>query len=602
MPAFALLSSEPSPDMPIVGTAGHVDHGKSSIVRALTGTDPDRWAEEKERGLTIDLGFAWADLGGFDVGFVDVPGHERFIKNMLAGVGAVDCTLFVVAADSGWMPQSEEHASVIDLLGVEQGIIALSRIDLVDGETAELATLEILEETEGTALDGWPVVPVSAMTGEGMDDLRNEIVASLESLRAQGGNDPFRLWVDRAFTVAGAGQVATGTVLSGSATVDDELTLLPAGSAVRVRSLQHHGRAVDRVERGDRAAVNLAGGGVEAARGMLLTEPDAGTTSTRFLASVRPSRTFDSIPDRGAFHVHLGTASFPATLRRIAGTDGFIIALDEPAPVAIGDRLIVRDTGRRAVVGGGRILDTDPPPRPTPEHITSLSAVVDATADDKAQALLDLRRTATRSGLSAPTLGGRPAAAVGQGDQIASESFADDLTSALIDEAASFHADHPTRPGMTKGEVVSRHGVDPSILDAIVKRSNDIAETAGAIHLTSFVTTLTADEERQWTTVRSEVEASYDVPRLKSLDLPVEVVHFLLRRGDLVRIAGDLAFTDTQAQRIIDGVADLDDGFTVSEFKEHFGMARRQAVPTVEWLDSIGRTRRSGDGRSVRNR
>ncbi|MCL1598936.1 MAG: GTP-binding protein, partial [Actinomycetia bacterium] len=210
--------------MPIIATAGHVDHGKSTLVEALTGTDPDRWAEEKQRGLTIDLGFAWTDIGGQAVGFVDVPGHERFIKNMLAGVGAVDCALLVVAADSGWMPQTEEHASVLSLLETRAGVIALTRIDLTDEDTIELATLEILEEIEGTPLADWPVVPVSSITGEGIDLLKQHLEDRIGD--PQDANVPFRMWIDRSFTIQGSGLVVTGSVAAGSIRVGDPVVVL----------------------------------------------------------------------------------------------------------------------------------------------------------------------------------------------------------------------------------------------------------------------------------------------------------------------------------------------------------------------------------------
>ena len=212
--------------MPIVGTAGHVDHGKSSLVQALTGRDPDRWAEEKERGLTIDLGFAWADIGGIEFGFVDVPGHERFIKNMLAGVVSVDCALLVVAADSGWMPQTEEHVRVLDLLNATTGVIALTRTDLVDADTIELATLEIIEEVAGTSLADWKVVPVSALTGACLDDLR-AVLRDIAAAIVPDTTGPFRMWVDRTFVIHGSGVVATGTVQRGTIAIDDGVQVQP---------------------------------------------------------------------------------------------------------------------------------------------------------------------------------------------------------------------------------------------------------------------------------------------------------------------------------------------------------------------------------------
>ena len=259
--------------MPIIATAGHVDHGKSTLVEALTGRDPDRWAEEKERGLTIDLGFAWSELAtGAMVGFVDVPGHERFMKNMLAGVGAIDVALFVVAADEGWMPQSEEHLSVLDLLGVRHGVIALTRTDLVDADTVEIAELEVGDQVQGTSLAEWPIVPVSPVTGFGLDAVRSALVSQLESAGPPTNVGRPRMWVDRSFVIAGAGVVVTGTLTNGPLRRGDKLTLFPGNRPVRVRGLQSHEAEVDTAEPGTRTAINLSGVDRDlVARGALLT-------------------------------------------------------------------------------------------------------------------------------------------------------------------------------------------------------------------------------------------------------------------------------------------------------------------------------------------
>ena len=298
--------------MPIVGTAGHVDHGKSTLVEALTGQDPDRWAEEKERGLTIDLGFAWTEIDGVEIGFVDVPGHERFIKNMLAGVVGVDCALLVVAADSGWMPQTEEHVRVLDLIGAPSGVIAVTRTDLVDDDTVELAMLEILEEVTGTGLEGWPIVPVSAITGTGIDALRSSLVAAVGGAE-ESEAAPFRMWADRVFSIHGSGVIATGTVQQGSLSVGMDVELQPLGVVSRVRGLHHHDAETDTVRSGQRAAVNLGGVEIsEIGRGTLLARPGTSDSTNRMLVTAHPSRGFGEIPDRGAFHVHTGTASSTA--------------------------------------------------------------------------------------------------------------------------------------------------------------------------------------------------------------------------------------------------------------------------------------------------
>ncbi|HSO49564.1 MAG TPA: selenocysteine-specific translation elongation factor, partial [Acidimicrobiia bacterium] len=244
--------------MPLIGTAGHVDHGKSTLIETLTGRDPDRGAEEKRRGLTIDLGFAWTTLQpGLEVSFVDVPGHERYLKNMLAGIEVVDAALFVVAADEGWMPQSEEHLAVLDLLGIDTGVVALTKVDLVDDDTVDLAIIEISEQLAGTSMESAEVIPVSARTGLGIDRLRSAL-ADLVSGISAGGDRP-RLWIDRAFTVPGAGTVITGTLIEGPIQVKDTVEILPGHRTARIRALQSHETEVDRAEPGRRLALNLSG-------------------------------------------------------------------------------------------------------------------------------------------------------------------------------------------------------------------------------------------------------------------------------------------------------------------------------------------------------
>ena len=585
--------------MPIVGTAGHVDHGKSSLVRALTGIDPDRWAQEKDRGLTIDLGFAWTDIAGHDIGFVDVPGHEKFIKNMLAGVGAIDCALFVVAADSGWMPQSEEHATVLDLLDVRKGLIAVTRVDLVDDDTLEMATLEVLEEIAGTALEGWPIVAVSSTTGTGLDAVRNEIAAILDEAEPPS-DDPFRMWVDRAFRPAGAGLVVTGTVLEGEVHVGDDVAVLPSGTPAKVRGLQHHGRTVEISGAGSRTAVNLTGAPDDTNRGNLLAGRSTTAVSARFAVMLSTARGFDSIPDRGAFRLHLGTASTPVTLRRIRESDAFVVVSDHPLPMVVGDKVIVRDTGRRSIVGGGPVIDPAPPRRPNAAYAAALADALTAGRGAMADALVAVHGSLTVEALAMATGGHVPLRAIRTGDLWMSPVRVDHLSERARSLASTYHVDHPMRIGIPKGELASRLATTTTVIDLVVERSDGLAEREGAICEVSFAHTISDEAQAAWEEIRQSMERSFDVPRISSLGLDEEVVHFLLRRGDLVRLGDDLAFTREQHAEIVARVGELPDGFTVAEFRDHFGMARRQAVPTLEWLDASGRTRRSGDGRSVR--
>ncbi len=586
--------------MPIVGTAGHVDHGKSTLVQALTGRDPDRWAEEKQRGLTIDLGFAWTEIQGLDIGFVDVPGHERFIKNMLAGVGAVDCALLVVAADSGWMPQTEEHASILDLLEVQNGVIALTRIDLVDSDTVELATLEIMEETESTVLEGWPVVPVSPLTGEGLDDLRAHLATAIAAAE-EHLDGSFKMWVDRSFTVSGAGVIATGTIARGSISLGDGIEILPSGGRDTVRGLHHHDQPTDRSESGSRTAVNLQNTKLSnVGRGDLVCAPDTIGVSSRLVAQLRPSRSFDEIPGRGAFHFHVGTAHMPATIRQLHHSNMYLIELDEALPLAMGDRFILRDSGRQAIVGGGRVIEPAATNRPSMDELTLLAASIDSSADEKATALLAVRRTADLSELGMSSGGGVPISGLRSGSTVLSPAAAQQVRFATAETVADYHTRHPLRPGISKAELASQIEVTRGMIDAILESDDDVGEADGFVRSIGFSNELPPEIESRWLDAKEVLERSFDVPRMSAIDLEDEVVHALIRNGKLVQVGTDLVFTSSQIEEVRTRIADLPDGFSVSLFKDEFGMTRRQAVPILEWLDKSGLTKRSGDGRVVR--
>jgi selenocysteine-specific elongation factor len=356
--------------VPVVATAGHVDHGKSTLVRALTGIDPDRWAAEKARGLTIDLGFAWCALPtAGDVGFVDVPGHERFIANMLAGVGAVDAALFVVAATEGWKPQSEEHLRILELLGLTRGVVALTMAAAVSGERLDLARLEVDERLAGTFLAGAEVVAVDAPAGVGLDDVVGALDRVLASAPARVDDDRPRLWVDRAFAIRGAGTVVTGTLTGGVLAVGDTLEVTPAGAPARVRALQSHERSVDRVDPGRRVAVNITGvGHDDVGRGDALVRPGQWVGATVFDCSVQTLAGLDhEVSRRGAFHAHIGTGDHAVRMRllqRDTLAPGRVgparVYLPRPLPVTPGDRFVLRESGRGETIGGGEILDVEP--------------------------------------------------------------------------------------------------------------------------------------------------------------------------------------------------------------------------------------------------
>jgi selenocysteine-specific elongation factor len=365
-------------ELRVVATAGHVDHGKSSLIVRLTGIDPDRWEEEKRRGLTIDLGYAWCTLpSGREVGFVDVPGHERFIANMLAGVGPVRLVLFVVAANEGWRRQSEEHLAILDVLGAAGGVVALTKRDLVDGNTLDLVEDEVGERLAGTALARAPIVRVSATTGEGLEDLRGAIdqlvgdASAPETARA-------RLFVDRVFSISGAGTVATGTLGGDCLAVGDEVELYPRGRTARIRSLQTHKRAEERACPVARVAANLAGTGRrDLDRGDVLGPPGAWRPTNVFDAVLRPVRGLaHPITPRGAFKVYAGAAEAHARIRIFGktklepGQEAFVrVTTRRPLVLDVFDRFVLRESGRQETVGGGSVLDPAPgggarPPRP----------------------------------------------------------------------------------------------------------------------------------------------------------------------------------------------------------------------------------------------
>ncbi len=597
--------------MPIVATAGHVDHGKSTLVQALTGRDPDRWREEKERGLTIDLGFAWADIGlGEPVGFVDVPGHERFIKNMLAGVGAVDVALFVVAADEGWMPQTEEHASVLDVLGVRHGVIALTRSDLVDEETLELAQLEVAEKVEDTTLEDWPVVPVAAPTGDGIEALTAALHQTLVTAGPPRDIGRPRLWIDRSFVIAGAGVVVTGTLVDGPISRGTELEMWPGNSLVRVRTIQRHEIAVESVQPGSRSALNLAG--IDKAtieRGSMLAAPGTFLATNRVLVDLRTVRSVDdSLTDRGAYQLHLGSGAWPVRLRLIeggspTGTAGALLRLDEAVPMTMGDRFVVRETGRRAVVAGGVVLD--PRPGTARTHMVGALPALRASVDDepsaRATALLQLRGMESLATLSADSGGGVPTSGVLTETDAMSASRAVEVTGRILDMVVDFHHGNPLRPGIPKATIASTSKLPTALVGVLIDTSPDLIDDGATVRTVHFSG---GDvDDASWAEAKALLaDGGLAAPRASSLGLPQELLHALVRRGRLVSIADDLVYLPEQVDEIIERLAELPEAFTVSDFRDALGMSRRQAVPLLEWLDAQGVTRRSGDTRTVRQR
>ena len=595
--------------MPVVGTGGHVDHGKSTLVQALTGRDPDRWREEKERGLTIDLGFAWTRLDGREVSFVDVPGHERFMKNMLAGTGGFDVALLVVAADEGWMPQSEEHLAVLDLLGIRQGLVAITKIDRADPDLVELAMLETEEQLVGSTLEDCPIVPVSAVTGEGLAELRTVLSRVLAAAPVEVSGRT-RLWIDRVFPVSGAGTVVTGTLVGGPLSVGDQVEVLPGPLSGRVRSLQAHETERRSIPAGTRAAAGIAGlDRRKVARGSMLGMPGEWVPSGRFLATLRLARYVKRpLSRRGAYQLHMGSGAWPVRLvtAGLLGDEAVVVLrLEGPIPVRMGDRFVLRDVGRRLIVAGGRIIEPISPRkgRDARRAAASLRQALDRSVSHRATVLLEWRGIEQAAVLRAHSGGGTPTGAVSTGAMVMAQGHAARLADKARFFTAGFHADNPLRPGIPKASLVSRLGIGAETLAAVLATADDLEQRGSMVVLEGFVAKLSDEDEVEWRRVRDALEGGgLMVPRLKELDIDPELLHALLREGRLIRISDDLVYLPGQLDGLMGRLAELPRRFTVATFRDTTGLTRKYAVPLLEWMDQCGATARFGDERSVAGR
>lgn len=563
----------------VVATAGHVDHGKSTLVRALTGTDPDRFAEEKERGLTIDLGFASATLpSGATAAFVDVPGHTRFLKNMLAGVGAVPACLFVVAATEGWKPQSEEHLRILELLGVVRGVVALTKVGLVDDDHAELAAMEVADRTAGTFLEGAEIMPVDAPAGRGVDRL----VAALDRLVAEAPAAPDRgrprLWIDRSFSIRGAGTVVTGTLTGGPLAVDDELAVLPAGRPARVRALQSLHHDVERIGPGTRVAVNLAG--VEhrsLGRGDVLVRPGQWHTTRTVDAELQVLDALGhAVSRRGAHVLHLGAGEWPVRLRVLGretvppgGRAPVRLHLPEALPLLPGDRFVLRDWGRGETVGGGEVLDVDPV---LPASRAAPDRSVDRVVAERGWVDADLLERLT--GERRPPDAGRWVVA-----PVALAGATGDLT-ARLDAAGP--------AGLEVAALDDRERAVLARLDGVEVTTGRARRPGGAGAVADGLA------EHPWlAALRAE---PFTPPDAEGVD-PAEVRE-LARQGLVVRCEKVWFAADAveAAAVVVAGLlAEHPDGVSVGDVREALGSTRKYVVPLLAHLDATGRTRRRGD-------
>jgi selenocysteine-specific elongation factor len=609
-------------ELRVVATAGHVDHGKSSLIVRLTGIDPDRWEEEKRRGLTIDLGYAWCELpSGREVGFVDVPGHERFVANMLAGVGPVRIVLFVVAANEGWRPQSEEHLAILDVLGIDGGVVALTKRDLVDEETLELADSEVRDRLEGTVLADAAVIRVSATTGEGIDDLRSALDDVLAEAPAPPASRP-RLFVDRVFTISGAGTVATGTLTGECLALGEEVELYPRDRTARIRSLQTHEQTEDRACPVSRVAANLAGTGKTAlARGDVIGWPATWRPTTVFEASLRPVRGLaHGITGRGAFKVHAGAAEADARLRIYGagqlepGAEAFVrISTTRPLVLDVFDRFVLRESGRKETVGGGTVLDPAPPRRAgaSPEARLARRA---AAAREALPGILADERGAVRASDAAVLTGSTGSAHLD--GWLLRDGVLDVVGARLETAVATFHEEHPLDDGMpiaaARRELTTAlrpitGAPEGDLLDALLDRLTEagrLARTGEVIASPARPASDRGSDPRVREVVDAVSAEPAQPPTVKELverGIGRDAIDAAIRAGSVIRVAPDLVFSTAlvdRARAIVEAAGSS--GITVSAFREALGTSRRYAMPILEWFDQRGITRRSGDLRFPR--
>ncbi|WP_158809315.1 selenocysteine-specific translation elongation factor [Beijerinckia sp. L45] len=626
----------------IVGTAGHVDHGKTQLIQALTGVDTDRLKEEKARGITIDLGFAYIPDGqGGMIGFVDVPGHERLVHTMLAGAAGIDFALLVVAADDGVMPQTREHLQILDLLGLTQGLIVLSKADLADAPRRAALIADIRAACAGTGLQASDILPVSSLTGEGIDELRARLLDEAASQTERTTAAPFRFTVDRAFTLAGAGTVVTGTVVSGRVAVDDVVTILPSGIKARVRSLHVSNQAASTGHAGERCALNLAGADVTRqalARGCWLVDPARTGQTPRFdMAFTLLATESRALAQWTPVHVHCGASSMLGRVVLLAdeplrpGDLGLVqIVLPEPLPVRHGDRVVLRDTSASRTIGGGLVLDPRAPARKrrSPQRMARLEALaggdpatalihliaidpgfedLSAFAEDWSLPSDDAERLTER--LSLMSLAAGPTHFVTAADRWRQ------LTRAIEGVLAAFHEQKPELPGMAIDHVrlALRSGLPRPLFAAIatkLARDGVLALKSHWLRLPAHSARLGADDALLWARIKPLIERDrFKPPRVRDLGLALEVAEQKIRRtckslvrvGELTEVAHDHFFPRAVVAEMARIAARLSTPekpeFSASDFRDQLDNGRKVAIQILEFFDREGLTLRRGDVR-----
>jgi selenocysteine-specific elongation factor len=615
----------------ILGTAGHIDHGKSVLVKALTGTDPDRLKEEKERGITIDLGFAELEYpDGLSIGIVDVPGHERLVRNMLAGAGGIDMVLLVIAADEGIMPQSREHLHICNLLRIKTGIVAITKADLVEADWLDLVREEVGEFVRGTFLEGADIVDVSSKTGHNLDLLKEKIRAVALGTEQKPGKGLFRLPVDRVFTLKGFGTVVTGTVVSGSVSGEGSVELLPRGEVLKVRGLHTHGRAVGEVHAGQRSAINLQGVEKdELSRGDTLVSPGRLSPSTSLDAAVHLLPKAPVLKSRALVHFHLGTSE---TIARVIlyGTEQLKpgescycqFRLMGPIVAQAGDRYIIRRFSPVDTVGGGEVLDPSPSRRRKKDGTDDLEVFENGTLKEKLGVKI---RKAGLNGMTAaslegwtsaetPEIGKSVAMLVSEGavmkidDIILHKDSFEDFRKGITGRLEEFHVKNPLKRGMPKEEIRVRMMVSPRVFGSLVSLVPEVMVEKDLLRLESFRTSLS--EEHKERVLKTLEQKGFSPPSrqdlaeaLKLKDKQVaDMLELMGREGLVTRISDSVYLGRGTFEKMISLLKshfEAKGDMTVSEFRDMLGTTRKYALPFLEYLDSNAITMRVGDVRKL---
>lgn len=601
----------------IVGTAGHIDHGKTALVKALTGTDADRLAEEKRRGITIDLGFAHLQLANdLRIGFIDVPGHERFVRNMLAGAAGIDLVLFVISALESIKPQTREHFEICRMLGVQSGVIALTKADLADPELLELTRLEVDELVAGSFLENAPRMAVSSLTGEGISELRGALETAVGRVQQKKTSGWLRLPLDRAFTMKGFGTVVTGTLISGTLKPEQEVELYPTGRRLRVRGVQVYGEAAQRALAGERTAVNLAG--IEPAeihRGMVLSEPGRFAPVSRIdcrldlLASAKP------LKNRAPVHFHTGSAEIEASVRWLdhraaldPGDSAWArIVLKEPTLILPGDRFIIRMFSPVTTIGGGVVGDISGHRYKRGEDAAArLSALTPerlvieqpwGIAQDQLIAWTGLREISDMPGIERI------------GAWLIATARIAELKPQLVACCREFHRTHSLLPGIPKQDLRNAVMPDaaPEIFERILSAAPELTQEGEVVRLKTHKVVLKQDEEQARAAIRNSFErAGLAAPAVQEVlkASGVEqararsILQILLREGRLTRISDEFVLDAAALAKLREQLnSKRGHRFKVPEFKDWTGVSRKYAIPLLEYLDREHVTRREGDER-----